>query len=118
MDPAYARRGLGRLLIRYVETWGRAQGRPATTLTTFRDVRWKAPYYRCLGYDELSLNGLGSELTRVMELQSTASRLGSAARCAMCRTVSCAHKNPASARSSQCKPHPKRELDVILASAL
>ena len=36
--PTFARQGIGHLLISHVEDWGRSNRRPATTLTTFRDV--------------------------------------------------------------------------------
>ena len=52
--PAHARRGIGAALIGQVEAWGRSQGAPATTLTTFRDVAWNGPYYARLGYREMS----------------------------------------------------------------
>jgi GNAT superfamily N-acetyltransferase len=46
----FAGRALGRAMIEFVEQWGADAGRPATTLTTFRDVPWNGPYYRRLGY--------------------------------------------------------------------
>src|SRR4051794_35765009 len=43
--PDHGRRGLGAALIDHLEETARAEGRPALTLTTFRDVPWNAPYY-------------------------------------------------------------------------
>jgi predicted N-acetyltransferase YhbS len=45
VDPAYARRGVGRALI------GRLPGE--LTLTTFAEVPWNAPYYARLGFTVL-----------------------------------------------------------------
>ena len=48
--PAHARRGLGAALIDHLAAVAAAEGRPAVTLTTFRDVPWNAPYYERLGF--------------------------------------------------------------------
>jgi GNAT superfamily N-acetyltransferase len=48
--PSHARRGLGAALIDHLAERARAEGRPALTLTTFRDVPWNAPYYERLGF--------------------------------------------------------------------
>jgi GNAT superfamily N-acetyltransferase len=48
--PAHAGRGLGAALIEHLAAIARAEGRPALTLTAFRDVPWNAPYYRRLGF--------------------------------------------------------------------
>ena len=64
--PVFAGRALGRAMIEFVEQWGRAAGRPATTLTTFRDVPWNAPYYFRLGYRVLPNEDVGPELARTM----------------------------------------------------
>lgn len=40
---AHARRGLGAALIEHLAELARAEGRPALTLCTFRDVPWNAP---------------------------------------------------------------------------
>ena len=47
---AHARRGLGATLIENLAATARTEGRPALTLTTFRDVPWNAPYYQRLGF--------------------------------------------------------------------
>jgi ribosomal protein S18 acetylase RimI-like enzyme len=48
VDPACARRGLGRELLDHAAERATAAGLPALTLTTFADVPWNAPYYiRC-----------------------------------------------------------------------
>lgn len=59
VDPAYARRGVGRRLLDEVAAWAAGQGLPALTLTTFRSVPWNAPYYARCGFRELT----GAEIT-------------------------------------------------------
>ena len=44
--PAHGRRGLGARLLATVCGWAQAQGHPAVTLSTFRDVPWNGPFYR------------------------------------------------------------------------
>ena len=48
--PAHAHRGLGAALVDHLGAVAAAEGRPALTLTTFRDVPWNAPYYERLGF--------------------------------------------------------------------
>jgi GNAT superfamily N-acetyltransferase len=81
--PAHARQGIGRLLIFHVEEWGRCNQRPATTLTTFRDVPWNGPYYDTLGYRELSDSEIGSELAAAMEHELSLPGIDASRRCAM-----------------------------------
>jgi GNAT superfamily N-acetyltransferase len=52
--PAHARRGIGRRLIDHVDAWAAGRDLGALTLTTFRSVPWNAPYYRRLGFRELT----------------------------------------------------------------
>jgi GNAT superfamily N-acetyltransferase len=56
------RRGIGRGLIETVHDWARQQGLAAITLTTFATVPWNGPYYRSLGYQELSEDAQGPAL--------------------------------------------------------
>jgi GNAT superfamily N-acetyltransferase len=81
--PAYARRGIGRQLISHVEGWGSRNDRPATTLTTFRDVPWNGPYYETLGYRELPVAEIGSELAAAMEHEASLPGIDASRRCAM-----------------------------------
>jgi GNAT superfamily N-acetyltransferase len=53
VHPAVARRGLGRALLDHVAGLAAADGLPALTLTTFRDVPWNAPYYERCGFRRL-----------------------------------------------------------------
>jgi len=65
VDPDYSRRGLGRELIELVCGWAAAQGFPAVTLTTYRDVPWNGPLYRRYGFEVLDDDELGSELKEI-----------------------------------------------------
>src|SRR5690349_4747278 len=49
VHPAYTRRRIGERLLGKADEIAVAEGRPALTLTTFRDVPWNAPYYERLG---------------------------------------------------------------------
>jgi GNAT superfamily N-acetyltransferase len=50
VEPAQARRGIGRALIRRVAAWARERGDTSLVLSTFRDVPWNGPYYERLGF--------------------------------------------------------------------
>jgi GNAT superfamily N-acetyltransferase len=52
VHPRAARQGRGRALVEAVCEWARANGLPAVTLTTFRDVAWNGPFYAKLGFRE------------------------------------------------------------------
>jgi len=84
--PAYARQRIGRLLISHVEDWGMRHSRPATTLTTFRDVPWNAPYYATLGYRELTGSEIGSEVSAEMNHEASLPGIDASRRCAMIKT--------------------------------
>lgn len=81
--PTHARRGIGRRLMAHLETWGRRNDRPATTLTTFRDVPWNGPYYRTLGYRELPGAEIGRELAAAMQHEASLPGMDACCRCAM-----------------------------------
>ena len=51
VDPAHARRGLGRRLVLLVCDWAARSGYESVTLTTFRDVPWNMPFYARLGFE-------------------------------------------------------------------
>jgi GNAT superfamily N-acetyltransferase len=50
VEPAQARRGIGRALIRRVAEWARERADTSLVLSTFRDVPWNGPYYERLGF--------------------------------------------------------------------
>ncbi|MBH1830353.1 GNAT family N-acetyltransferase [Stenotrophomonas maltophilia] len=51
VDPAHARRGHGRALLRHALTQARATGFAAAVLTTLSDVPWNAAFYASEGFD-------------------------------------------------------------------
>lgn len=80
------RRGerLGAALIDHVESWAKAEGWPALTLTTFRDVAWNRPYYERLGFSELRPEP-GTQLSDLMIHE--ANEFGPGTRVAMWRRI-------------------------------
>jgi GNAT superfamily N-acetyltransferase len=72
VDPACAGRGIGAALIDHVAGLARATGRPALTLTTFRDIPWNAPYYARLGFAELPEAEQGPQLRALVAHERTA----------------------------------------------
>jgi hypothetical protein len=64
--------------------WPRAEGRPALTLTTFRDVPWNAPYFRRLGFVVVGPADQGPELAALVAREAV-SIPGDAPRVAMRR---------------------------------
>ncbi len=84
--PAHARRGLGAALVDHLAALAAAEGRPALTLTTFRDVPWNAPYYERLGFRVVAPADQGPELAALVAEE--AERIpGDAPRVAMRRAV-------------------------------
>lgn len=71
VDPAYARRGLGRRLLDHVAEVARRTGFDAITLTTFRDVPWNAPYYVRCGFRALGDDEIGPGLRRVRDHEAS-----------------------------------------------
>ena len=51
VDPAHARRGHGRALLRHALAQARAAGFAAAVLTTLSDVPWNAAFYASEGFD-------------------------------------------------------------------
>jgi GNAT superfamily N-acetyltransferase len=65
VDPACARRGIGRALIDHVAARAEAAGVPALTLCTFAEVPWNAPYYERCGFRVLADDELTPGLRRI-----------------------------------------------------
>ena len=86
VDPAYARRRIGRDLIDHVESWAAGRGLSALTLTTFREVAWNGPYYGRLGFTVLGPSACGPELAALM-VEEAAHGLDPAQRIAMIRPI-------------------------------
>jgi GNAT superfamily N-acetyltransferase len=51
VDPAHARRGHGRALLRHALAQARTGGYAAAVLTTLSDVPWNAPFYASEGFE-------------------------------------------------------------------
>jgi len=83
---SHARRGLGAALIEHLAATASAEGRPALTLTAFRDVPWNAPYYGRLGFEVVEPADQGPELAGLVAREADAIP-GGAPRVAMRRAV-------------------------------
>ncbi|EPH40805.1 GNAT family N-acetyltransferase [Streptomyces aurantiacus] len=70
VHPDHARQGIGRALLEHLEDRAAADGLPALTLTTFRDVPWNAPYYARCGFVLLDETELGPGLRAVREKEA------------------------------------------------
>ncbi|MGZ4446113.1 MAG: GNAT family N-acetyltransferase [Nocardioides sp.] len=82
---AHAHQGIGRRLVDEVSRWGREQGLDATTLTTFTDVPWNAPYYARLGFRPLADDEVGPELAQVLAHEAALPEIDPTRRVAMLR---------------------------------
>jgi GNAT superfamily N-acetyltransferase len=56
VSPPHGRRGLGRRLIDAASAFAAAEGTPAVTLSTFRDIPWNGPFYAKAGFREVPRN--------------------------------------------------------------
>ncbi|MFF2861989.1 GNAT family N-acetyltransferase [Streptomyces rubiginosohelvolus] len=65
VDPAAARRGIGRDLIAHLAGLAARRGMTALTLTTFTDVPWNAPYYARIGFRVLAEGELTAGLRAI-----------------------------------------------------
>jgi GNAT superfamily N-acetyltransferase len=88
--------GIGRALIDRAELWARASGRPALTLTTFRDVPWNRPLYEHLGFRVLAEGELSPGLV-ALRAHEAAHGLDPALRVVMRRDVRPEINDPTSA---------------------
>ena len=65
--PVHGRQGLGTLLLDQVCAWGQAQGHPAVSLSTFRDVSWNGPFYSKNGFRALEPSEWTSGMRAIRE---------------------------------------------------
>jgi len=74
--------GYGRRLMQVAIAWARERDLADVTLTTFRDVRWNAPFYASLGFMEVTRDDSCPRLGAILAREA---RLGldPATRCAM-----------------------------------
>jgi len=54
VHPDHQRRGIGRGLVEAAMAEARAQGFDRLSLCTYRDVPWNGPFYRALGFSEVT----------------------------------------------------------------
>lgn len=66
VDPAQARRGLGRALLRHALATAREAGYRTAVLTTLSDVPWNAPFYASEGFAPVPAEAWGAGLQAVM----------------------------------------------------
>ncbi len=66
VDPAHARRGHGRALLRHALAQARADGYAAAVLTTLSDVPWNAAFYASEGFVEVPEAEWNDDLRTVM----------------------------------------------------
>lgn len=66
VDPAHGRRGVGEALVGAVIAWARERGHRAITLTTLESVPWNAPWYRKLGFRNISPEQLSEPLRALL----------------------------------------------------
>jgi GNAT superfamily N-acetyltransferase len=64
VHPSSGRRGIGSALVEAVCGWASANGYPAVTLTTFRDVPWNGPFYARMGFRTIEDLSPGLEAIR------------------------------------------------------
>jgi GNAT superfamily N-acetyltransferase len=72
VHPEHARQGLGALLVEAVVAWAQTNEFAWLTLTTFRHLRWNAPFYERHGFREFPNASLGPELAALREEESEA----------------------------------------------
>jgi GNAT superfamily N-acetyltransferase len=65
--PDHQGTGVGRALIDRACEWARDSGRPAVTLTTFKDVAWNAPLYVHIGFRVMPDGEIGPQLRAICD---------------------------------------------------
>ncbi|GAB7038544.1 MULTISPECIES: GNAT family N-acetyltransferase [Catenuloplanes] len=65
VHPDHAGQRIGAALIDRCAAWGRSWGARRTTLTTFADVPWNAPYYERLGFTVVPARALTPGLAAI-----------------------------------------------------
>jgi GNAT superfamily N-acetyltransferase len=70
--PEHGRRGIGRRLVETVIAWAHASSMTPITLTTFRHLRWNAPFYASLGFEVVGDEALTSGLRAVVAKEAEA----------------------------------------------
>jgi GNAT superfamily N-acetyltransferase len=84
VDPAHGRRGLGASLVNRVIRDAGARKLKTVTLSTFRDLPWNGPFYRKLGFREISRKRMDAWMLALEKVQADAG-LDTEKRCFMAR---------------------------------
>ncbi|MEM7780893.1 MAG: GNAT family N-acetyltransferase [Pseudomonadota bacterium] len=82
VHPDFQGRGIGAGLVRAAQVDARNSGFNALTLTTFRDVKWNAPFYARLGFEEVTALDAHARLAGILTKEANAG-LPAERRCAM-----------------------------------
>ncbi|WP_340645268.1 GNAT family N-acetyltransferase [Phenylobacterium sp.] len=69
VEAGHQGKGLGRLLLRHVIDWARAEGLFELTLTTFRNIAWNGPFYARMGFAEISDADMPSHLAETLKAE-------------------------------------------------
>jgi GNAT superfamily N-acetyltransferase len=67
--PEHGKKGLGTRLIEKACTWAREQGCSAVDLSTFRDVPWNGPFYRKLGFRDLTSDEWTADMPKLRAIE-------------------------------------------------
>ena len=70
VSPAYARQGIGRLLVNAALAWATEAGFHSMTLTTFASVPFNAPFYASCGFSELPHEQWTPELAELRQREA------------------------------------------------
>lgn len=85
VHPEHGRQGLGAALMHHVFRIARQRKLRRVTLSTFRDVPWNGPFYRRLGFRELSRQEMADWMLDLESIQ--AETLDVSKRCFMMRKI-------------------------------
>lgn len=84
VSPKFGRQGIGSRLVDFSLSTASLAGYTLATLTTFKHVRWNAPFYEKFGFYEMATTELGPELASILEYEDS---LGLKNRIAMTREL-------------------------------
>lgn len=85
VHPDHGRKGLGRALVRRVVDEARLRHLKSVTLSTFRDLAWNGPFYRRLGFKEVTRKKMEDWMLDLEKVQEAT--LDISERCFMRRKV-------------------------------
>jgi GNAT superfamily N-acetyltransferase len=71
VHPQHGRRGIGTRLVDSAARWARENDYSQLTLITFRNLPWNAPFYRKLGFTDVSREAAGDEILSLLAEEAT-----------------------------------------------